>query len=325
MWAISSKIHSGHPRRDGFTIVELLIVIVVIAILAAITIVAYNGIQNRAKASAAQSGAAQVKKKATAYALTNSDAYPATLAAIDVSNSETTYQYSVNNSSSPKTFCVTATVGTFSYWISSASGSPATGGCPGHGSGGIAPITNLMRNPSAETSTTGWSTRTNSSLSTTTTNPLIGLQSIIMTATASGASMSLSAPGSATPIIATPGTTYTASLTVQALDTSNNVRMVIDSFNGSSYITGSGVDGPLTQIPAGQTRRLSVTGTTAAGTTRLQVYVIVSGGSAGNRWMLDGAMINESSTLFQYADGESENWVWTGTPNASTSVGPGVQ
>jgi len=34
---------------SGFTIVELLIVIVVIGILAAITIVAYNGIQNRAR------------------------------------------------------------------------------------------------------------------------------------------------------------------------------------------------------------------------------------------------------------------------------------
>jgi prepilin-type N-terminal cleavage/methylation domain-containing protein len=38
-------------KRQGFTIVELLIVIVVIAILAAITIVAYNGIQNRSKST----------------------------------------------------------------------------------------------------------------------------------------------------------------------------------------------------------------------------------------------------------------------------------
>lgn len=37
--------------RSGFTIVELLIVIVVIAILAAISIVAYNGIQQRARNS----------------------------------------------------------------------------------------------------------------------------------------------------------------------------------------------------------------------------------------------------------------------------------
>lgn len=36
-------------RQHGFTIVELLIVIVVIGILAAITIVAYNGVQQRAK------------------------------------------------------------------------------------------------------------------------------------------------------------------------------------------------------------------------------------------------------------------------------------
>ncbi len=36
-------------KRDGFTIVELLIVIVVIAVLAAITMVAFNGVQSRAQ------------------------------------------------------------------------------------------------------------------------------------------------------------------------------------------------------------------------------------------------------------------------------------
>ena len=54
-------------RKDrGFTIVELLIVIVVIAILAAITIVAFNGIQNRGKLSSAQSAANAIMKKAEA-------------------------------------------------------------------------------------------------------------------------------------------------------------------------------------------------------------------------------------------------------------------
>jgi len=41
-------------KQTGFTIVELLIVIVVIGILAAITIVAYNGVQNRAYDTAVQ-------------------------------------------------------------------------------------------------------------------------------------------------------------------------------------------------------------------------------------------------------------------------------
>ncbi len=47
----------------GFTIVELLIVIVVIAILAAISVVAYTGIQNRANDAAVKSDLANAAKK----------------------------------------------------------------------------------------------------------------------------------------------------------------------------------------------------------------------------------------------------------------------
>lgn len=54
--------HQKSTNR-GFTLVELLIVIVVIAILAAISIVAYNGIQNRAKTTSGQELASQVVKK----------------------------------------------------------------------------------------------------------------------------------------------------------------------------------------------------------------------------------------------------------------------
>jgi general secretion pathway protein G len=55
-------------KKDrGFTIVELLIVIVVIGILAAIVIVAYNGVQNRAKTQSGQAAASNVLKKVEAY------------------------------------------------------------------------------------------------------------------------------------------------------------------------------------------------------------------------------------------------------------------
>ena len=50
-------------QKRGFTIVELLIVIVVIAILAAITIVAYNGIQTRANDSVIQQDLSKVAKQ----------------------------------------------------------------------------------------------------------------------------------------------------------------------------------------------------------------------------------------------------------------------
>lgn len=65
----------------GFTIVELLIVIVVIGILATITIVAYNGVQNRARTTKSLSNANAVQNAAEGY---NGDkgSYPVTLASL---------------------------------------------------------------------------------------------------------------------------------------------------------------------------------------------------------------------------------------------------
>lgn len=54
-------------QQDGFTIVELLITIVVIAILAAITVVAYNGIRDRADNSAVQGDLRQMGQQIEQY------------------------------------------------------------------------------------------------------------------------------------------------------------------------------------------------------------------------------------------------------------------
>lgn len=84
---------------SGFTIVELLIVIVVIGILAAISIVAYNGIQDGARAASVSTALNQASKKIQLWRVNNADAAPATLADADFTPPATVdMQYSRTNS-----------------------------------------------------------------------------------------------------------------------------------------------------------------------------------------------------------------------------------
>jgi prepilin-type N-terminal cleavage/methylation domain-containing protein len=140
-------------KTSGFTIVELLIVIVVIGILAAITIVAFNGVQERARASAVSSALTQASNKLAVYQVDNPNIYPADKTAIEalgIKDTDTvSYQYT-RTSGTPDTYCLTATTGLTSYKIGSTSPTPTKGGCAGHGQGGAVAITNLALNPSFE-------------------------------------------------------------------------------------------------------------------------------------------------------------------------------
>lgn len=126
--------HKIHRRQShGFTIVELLIIIVVIAILAAISVVAYNGIQQRANDSSASNAAQQAGRKIVAFH-TLEERYPESLEEVDLDSQD--LEYSFSNSADPATFCVTATTNTSSFYVSSTQRSPREGGCPGHSVGG---------------------------------------------------------------------------------------------------------------------------------------------------------------------------------------------
>lgn len=73
-------------RKNGFTIVELLIVVVVIAILAAITIVSYTGIQSKANDSAVQTDFSAIAKKLELY-YTDNGKYPVVTSTAQPDNS----------------------------------------------------------------------------------------------------------------------------------------------------------------------------------------------------------------------------------------------
>jgi len=119
-------------KNSGFTIVELLVVVVVIAILAAITIVSYNGIKNRAIASSLQSDLSQNITTIENYATLNSGQYPgspttATSNGVKSSNNNLSYRWTGGNS-----YClmVSDTGNTNSYYATNSNASPQKGTCP---------------------------------------------------------------------------------------------------------------------------------------------------------------------------------------------------
>ena len=333
-------------NRKGFTIVELLIVIVVIAILAAITIVAYNGIQNQAKNSAAQSAVSQASKKILAEAVKNADQYPASLSAAGITDSgSTTYQYTVNNSSNPRYYCITATNVDRSYYVSSTTSAPTAGGCPGHDANGEAAIVNLAHSPQANTiyassgaGKIGWFSRWFGSGSSGTVTPITnasdgppgtGITSYLRKQwdtigthtldvgwghTASGAS--------SFPV--TPGQTLTLSSYVRtsiAQTDSGSKRLWWTFYDSSGNSIGSNASTNAV-FPAGQWVRLSATITIPANaaylTFRQDLYLSMT---AGSRLDATGVMVTEGPTLHSYADGSSPNWSWLGAPNDSQSRG----
>jgi len=139
--------------RTGFTIVELLIVVVVIAILAAITIVAYNGIQQRALLSTAKSELTSAAK-AMEIAKIETDTYPSTFPS-KVPQSATT---ALSLSEAPNGFCINGSAknNTSVQWrYDSANGGIQEGLCPGQ----VIPGSEQGINPNLITNTnfaSGW-------------------------------------------------------------------------------------------------------------------------------------------------------------------------
>lgn len=304
---------SFYPRQRqlAFTIVELLIVIVIIGILAAITIVAYNGIQKRAQAAASQSAASQVVQKLATYQITNGS-YPTQLSDVGITDGSTTYQYTVDNSATPATYCVTTTTGSTSYFINNTTTTtPAQGGCPGDGQGGQSAITNLIVNPSFESGANSWSTNASAVISGISSESYFGSSSLKVISAGSKDS------GASTLVDTNTAGSYRFTVEVKCATVGVMLRALIDEYNNGVYVGQASQNFTTT----GSWQQVSLTKAVTSDQIRPAVRALSTDASS-RTFMIDAAMVTAGTTLYSYAAGDSPNWKWNGAPNASTSTGP---
>lgn len=309
-------------KQKGFTIVELLIVVVVIAILAAITIVAYNGIQNRAKDSAVKSAVSSASKKVGMYAVSNADTYPATkqdfLSYANLTDTPaTTYAYYV--STSGKQYCLsvtnTQTSPQISYAYTQNSGTTLEGKC----------VLNSVRTPYPNSGAGAW-TGYNSAGGTSpsyTPNALDGRDAYRWTAGTAGfatnTTIGLEYTGTSIPVVG--GSEITPAIYVRSSKAGN--YRIHQNFRTSTTDLGS-VTGPSTSVAA--TTWVKLTGgavTVPASADRMSIRVQYISGST---WVSgDWIEVTQVSTVggdVVYGDGLTQYWSWTDGAYNSSSFGP---
>ena len=310
-------------QKSGFTIVELLIVVVVIAILAAITIVAYNGIQNRAKQSALQENVKQAATKLSTYAVTASDTYPDPSAFTSSTGltSDTNVTYTYLPSTDRKDYCVSATNvqnSALSYAVTSRSGSPMNGQC----------VTNYVPNASFEAGISGWVLNGAASSVQSSDWASLGSNSIRIIPSIATADTFIKIGGQGGMLGLTAGETYTVSATsrlsaAQTGTLDNRGRsIVVYSWTGTT--SGSlGSSTPMSNSAGSLFQSTTFTIPSTVTGVEIRLYNGATN-SANNSIYWDGVTITKGSSAVQSGDGSSSGWFWDGTPNASTSIGPAL-
>lgn len=148
----------GTSSRHGFTIVELLIVIVIIGVLAALVIVAFNGVQQRALTSTLQNDLRNAAQSLERAKIDNGDVYPTNFP----SDFKTDSKVSLNlaETGSVDTYCINGSIqGVSQAWkYDKTDGGLKAGSCSGQiiaGSdvGGSGTKINYVTSPNF---TSGW-------------------------------------------------------------------------------------------------------------------------------------------------------------------------
>ncbi|MGV9001999.1 MAG: type II secretion system protein [Candidatus Saccharimonadaceae bacterium] len=321
--------HTTRPIvQRGFTIVELLVVISVIAILTAITIVSYTAVTDHAKNETVKTDAQAIAAQLNKYKA-DKGSYPTDLSTLSSNpGTSSTFQYSYDATAG--SYCVTASVNGASAYIKSGSSLTKEGGCPGHGIDGDDPVTNYAYNPGAEVDA-GWLSNNPA------TYPRVvdtsvkhsGSRSIKAAPTGTNtALLSLYAAGAPTgngnvPVSVEAGT-YTHAVYFRAdvahrggLGIAWRVAGVWSTAIYSATVTGT----------AGQWTRVSQTFSIPQNVEFLRSIVSVSATSsqpAGTPGWADDYSLEKGTVATGYGDGFSQNWLWSGAVNNSPSYGPKI-
>jgi len=297
---------SGYKKvlGRGFTIVELLVVIVVIGILVTIVAVSYSGLTRDARLVALKTDLSSSASQLELYAWKN-NSYPSNLEEAELPASEgTIYQYRYNTSD--YSYCLTAVNAVNESWfLDSVNSAPRKGACTGHGVDGAGSITNLAPNPSFEGSTVYWGEfgvgAGNVTRSTNRARTGVYSLRVIPSNSVPWTGVGITAPG-------VNGKTYTISAYIWSALT-QRIAFSPDGFADSWTWADIGPSW----------HRLYMTGVRA---NDLPLYIRAITSPGASEYYIDDFMIVEGSSQPMYGDGSSPGWAWNGTPNNSTSVGP---
>lgn len=322
------KHYRTSTQSSGFTIVEILVVLAIITVIGLLTIVSYNLIRDGANETAASAGAAEAAKVLGKYALDNGLRYPATLADAGITNSgNKSYQYTVNNSTVPRFYCLTMTVSNRSFFVNSTDQTvPAAGGCPGHGQNGIPAIINYASDPGAEGTSTArfghiGGTVAPATVTIATDRSYAGNSSLKRAITGTGQTAGVARPAAAFRL--NVGETLSWSLWVYSTKAGTIAPYMEGTLVSNGAYTGRG-GGAAQAVPANTWTRITGTTSPTADTNVSQIGAYNLSVVAGDVVWFDNFMVTKSTVQYEFADGDSSNWVWTGTPYNSNSTGPGV-
>lgn len=169
---------------------------------------------------------------------------------------------------------------------------------------------NPVTNPSFETNTSGWITRSNASMSRVTTQAQQGAASLSFTA-AAAAAMSVSTAQNASAMPITAGGTYSASVMTKAATTGRSVTVFYDWWTtAGSYISSPG--GVAVTNTTTEWTKATITATAPPNAGRVSIFVNVTGPpAAGEVHYLDSVILGEGTTAPEYFDGSmGDDYIW---------------